>query len=582
MLITEFRKLCLNEMRNKMGNISKINKVARYIKDYGLRYAAKKVYYRYKIKYKVGKKYCPFEISDEERMKEEAYRTKGTIKISIVVPLYNTPVDFLNEMIDSVKKQTYTDWELCLADASDDRNLKVQKKIEEYLLQDNKIKYKRLEENKGISENTNMALEMTTGQYVGLMDHDDLLHPSALYHIVKSIEEEKADFIYTDELSFVGKTDRVQSIHFKPDFSWEIFRNNNFICHFTVFKKELLETTGGFRKEFDGSQDYDLFLRILEVTDKVYHIPKVLYFWRLHAGSVAAGVGAKPYTIEAGKKALCDHLKRKNISGTVSASSEYGPFYTIKYDISDEIKILVVVQGKQSEVLAIQEIKKTDLKCDLVDIDEFYKKNISEYAYIFYVADGYEVYRKEILEVNDDKGVFEELAQCLQPKENSAVSPIIYNKDKVYNAGYCYNGDLKECIRPLYKEVPIKDPAYMNRLRFRHNVSLLGGGIFAVKSDIYMEYLKKNGEYDINDISQERLFSNMEWFKICLFIKEKQKNCVLSPLKPLEITSEKIKEEKETTNYSKFVCENKEMLLKKDSCYNENMNLFGKYYFLWK
>ena len=97
-----------------------------------------------------------------------------------------------------------------------------------------------------------------------------------------------------------------------------------------------------------------------------------------------------------------------------------------------------------------------------------------------------------------------------------------------------------------------------------------------------MEYLKKNGEYDINDISQERLFSNMEWFKICLFIKEKQKNCVLSPLKPLEITSEKIKEEKETTNYSKFVCENKEMLLKKDSCYNENMNLFGKYYFLWK
>ena len=104
-----------------MGNISKINKVARYIKDYGLRYAAKKVYYRYKIKYKLGKKYCPFEISDEERMKEEAYRTKGTIKISIVVPLYNTPVDFFNEMIDSVKKQTYTDWELCLADASDDR-----------------------------------------------------------------------------------------------------------------------------------------------------------------------------------------------------------------------------------------------------------------------------------------------------------------------------------------------------------------------------------------------------------------------------------------------------------------------------
>lgn len=565
-----------------MGIAAKFGKIKGYIKDYGINYAIKKIYYRFEIKYIKGKKYCPFEISEERRKAEEAYKSTKSIKISIVVPLYNTPIDFLKDMIESVRRQTYTNWELCLADASENEYIQIRETVEKYISKDKRIKYRLLEKNDGISENTNRAIEMATGEYIGLMDHDDLLHQSALYYVAKNIEEKKVDFIYTDELSFVVKTDRVQSIHFKPDFSWEIFRNNNFICHFTVFKKELLETTGGFRKEFDGSQDYDLFLRMLEVTDKVYHIPKVLYFWRLHAGSVAAGVGAKPYTIEAGKKALCDHLKRKNISGTVSASSEYGPFYTINYNVTGKIKVLILIQGEQSENLARQEIKKTIFKCDLMKIDEFEIENISEYTYIFFVSDGYEMYRKTDSAQKVDKGIIDELVQCLQSDDNSAASATVYYKNKVYSAGYCYSSSFKEYIRPLYRNVPIKDPAYMNRLKFRQNVSLLGGGIFAVKSDIYMEYLKKNGEYDINDISQERLFSNMEWFKICLFIKEKQKNCVLSPLKPLEITSEKIKEEKETTNYSKFVCENKEMLLKKDSCYNENMNLFGKYYFLWK
>ena len=208
----------------KMGIKAKADKITGYIRDYGISYAAKKVYYRYKVKYKLGRKYCPFEISDAQRKSEQQYKPAQKIKVSIVVPLYNTPENFLKEMLDSVEAQTYTDWELCLADASDEKNGQVKKTVEQYQAKDKRIKYKKLSKNEGISENTNRALEMAAGDYIGLMDHDDLLHPSVLYNVVKTIEEKKADFIYTDELSFVGTTDRVQSIHFKPDFSWETFR----------------------------------------------------------------------------------------------------------------------------------------------------------------------------------------------------------------------------------------------------------------------------------------------------------------------------------------------------------------------
>lgn len=564
-----------------MGIAAKFGKIRGYIKDYGINYAIKKIYYRFEIKYIKGKKYCPFGISEEQRKKEEAYKSTKAVKISIVVPLYNTPTEFLKDMIESVRAQTYDNWELCLADASDSRRMQIRKTVEQYMSQDKRIKYRALEKNDGISENTNRAVEMAAGEYIGLMDHDDLLHQSSLYYVAKSIEEKKADFIYTDELSFVGRTDRVQSIHFKPDFSWETFRNNNFICHFTVFKKELFEITGGFRKEFDGSQDYDLFLRLLEVTDKVCHIPKVLYFWRLHAGSVASGVLAKPYTIEAGRMALCEHLKRKNILGTVSASLEYGPFYTINYNVPEKIRVLVLVQGEQSEKLARREIKKTAFKCDLKKKDEFEIENIGEYTYVFLVSDGYEMYQKTDVAQKDDKGIIDELVQCLQPNDNLAASAAVYYKNKVYSAGYCYSSSFKEYIRPLYRSVPIKDPAYMNRLKFRQNVSLLGGGIFALKANVYADYIRTAKSHDLGKLNSDDCFSDIEWFKICLFIeKEKQKNCVLSPLKPLEITKNQIKKE-EKTDYRKLICDNEITFENEDTCYNENMNLFGKYYFLW-
>ncbi len=550
-----------------MGIKAKADKITGYIRDYGISYAAKKVYYRYKIKYKLGKKYCPFEISDAQRKSEQEYKPAQKIKVSIVVPLYNTPENFLREMLSSVEAQTYTDWELCLADASDEKNGQVKKTVEQYQAKDKRIKYKKLSENEGISENTNRALEMAAGDYIGLMDHDDLLHPSVLYNVVKTIEEKKADFIYTDELSFVVTTDRVQSIHFKPDFSWETFRNNNFICHFTAFKRSLLEKTGGFRKEFDGAQDYDMFLRLLEKAEGVCHIPKVLYYWRLHAGSVASGVGAKPYTVEAGRKALEEHLHRENIIGKAYASKLYGPFYTVDYHIPKNDKNLVVVESKQAKKFAMQEINKSDLKYDIIGAKEFKDSLVSSYDNVIFVADGYERYIGGDGENGRiDKGVFEEVLQCLQPSENMAAGAAVYCGKKVYQAGYCYDKGLKDFIMPLYRGVPVKDPAYMNRLKFRQNVSLLGKGVFAVKAEILLQYMSK-----LENKEEVDVFSEQFSFAVCLYINRKTKKCVVSPLVPLKIYCRQ-------KNIKKGFVENSQ----KDLTYNDNMNVFGKYYFLWK
>ena len=267
------------------------------------------------------------------------------IKFSILVPLYNTPEDFLKEMIESVQAQTYSDWELCLADGSDAAHPQVERIVMQFQQRDNRIKYRKLEKNFGIYGNTNACIEMATGDYIALFDHDDLLHPSVLYENMKAICEQGADFIYTDELTFQGTTKNITVAHFKPDFAIDNLRANNYICHFTVFQKSLLDKTGLFRSECDGSQDFDMVLRLTEQAQKIVHIPKPLYFWRSHAQSVASSVGAKPYVIQAAKKAIGDHLKRVGLDGEVLDSIQ-PTIYRLKYAIKGEPLVSILIPNK--------------------------------------------------------------------------------------------------------------------------------------------------------------------------------------------------------------------------------------------
>lgn len=271
---------------------------------------------------------------DRERQRKES--TESDLTFSIVVPLYNTPERFLREMIRSVREQSWQKWELLLADGSDEGHGEVRHVCEEAAGLDSRIRYKRLEKNGGISENSNAALEMAKGECIALLDHDDLLIPSALWEAAKAIRETGADFLYSDEAVFASPNPKkILEIHRKAEYSQEALLRENYICHLTLFRRELPEKVGGFRKEYDGSQDHELFLRLTDAAEKVAHIPKALYFWRSHGGSVAGDIGAKEYAVEAGKRAVKDFLAGKGIEAEVVSSEECATIYEVVYGAED-------------------------------------------------------------------------------------------------------------------------------------------------------------------------------------------------------------------------------------------------------
>lgn len=220
--------------------------------------------------------------------------------VSVVVPLYNTPPKFLREMMRSVLGQTYAGLELVLADASDAAHGEVEKAVR--AVRDARVRYIRLAKNGGIAENTNAALAAAQGEYIALLDHDDVLTPNALYEAVKAVNEQGADFVYSDEIVLDSTLKKLGEYHFKPDFSPDTLRGCNYITHLAVFSRALLAAAGGGeRAEFDGAQDFDLILRLTERAQKVAHVPKVLYWWRGHGGSTASGMQAKPYALAGGR-----------------------------------------------------------------------------------------------------------------------------------------------------------------------------------------------------------------------------------------------------------------------------------------
>ena len=283
------------------------------------------------------------EPTEEELEEQRKHKFSNQPKISIIIPMYNTPVKFFGELVDSLINQTYTNWELCLADGSNKEN----PELKDIYSKDSRIKYKFIGENKGISGNTNEALALATGDFIGLLDHDDILPIFSLYEVVKCINEHpEVEFIYTDEDKFEEVGGKRYDPYFKSDFGPDTLRANNYICHFSVFRKDLMEKLGGFRSEFDGAQDYDILLRMSEIAKHIYHIPKILYHWRVHELSTAkAGAHAKPYAYEAGKKAVQAHIDRLGLKGTVEAGNTLGT-YRVKYEVIGNPKVSIIIPNK--------------------------------------------------------------------------------------------------------------------------------------------------------------------------------------------------------------------------------------------
>ena len=290
------------------------------------------------------KQFAKTVIPNEEQLEwERSVKFPREVKFSILVPLYNTAIPFLEEMIDSVIAQTYPNWELCLADGSDDQHREVGERVKRYTEKDKRIRYLKLQKNLGIADNTNACIKMSTGDYIALFDHDDVLHPSVLFENMKAITQQQADFLYTDEMTLTENLDDVLTVHCKPDFAIDNLRANNYICHFSVFSRELLDRAGWFNSDYDGSQDYDIILRLTEQAKHIVHIPKVLYFWRSHPGSVASDISAKPYCITSAKKAINDHLRRCGLEGEALDAPRLTSIYQIRYKIKGEPRISILI-----------------------------------------------------------------------------------------------------------------------------------------------------------------------------------------------------------------------------------------------
>ena len=265
-------------------------------------------------------------------------------KISIIVPLYNTPEKFLKEMVDSVVNQSYANWQLVLVDASDKDSGYIKKAVDSY--KDGRITYKKLDENKGISGNTNAGFALAEGDYFALLDHDDVILPNALYENVKAINETGAQVLYSDEITLDGDLKHLIQFHFKIDYAPDFLRGVNYITHFLVFEKALFEKVGPYEDaSYDGAQDFDLTLRLSEQANMVYHIPKVLYYWRGHAGSTANDMSTKMYAFEAGRRAIQDHLARIGLKGTVSIQKYPGSYRTV-YEVDGNPQVSVVIPNK--------------------------------------------------------------------------------------------------------------------------------------------------------------------------------------------------------------------------------------------
>lgn len=286
------------------------------------------------------------EPTKEEIEQQRTMKFKMNPKISILVPMYNTPYNFFKELVECLIEQTYTNWELCLADGSPERDMS----LEKIYNKDSRIKYKFLGENKGIAGNTNECIKLATGDFIALFDHDDLLPIFSLYEVVKCINEHpEVEFIYSDEDKITTLDKPRFNPHFKPDFSIDFLRANNYICHFSVFKKELMDTLEGERGKYDGAQDFDIILRVSENTKNIIHIPKVLYHWRVHPNSTSqADVAAKPYAFESGIPAIEDHLKRVGLKGTVEHGASLGT-YRIKYAFEGNPKVSIVIPNKDEK-----------------------------------------------------------------------------------------------------------------------------------------------------------------------------------------------------------------------------------------
>ena len=480
-----------------------------------------------------------------EREKEETTVFPKDVTFSILVPLYNTPERFLREMIESVTAQTYGKWELCLADGSDDAHDFVGRICQEYRQKDSRIKYQKLAKNEGISGNTNECYKMATGNYIALFDHDDLLHPCVLFAYMQAICEKDADYIYCDEATFKGNSiNHMITLHFKPDFAPDNLLANNYICHFSVFSRELLESGELFRSQFDGSQDHDMILRLTAKAKHIVHVPRILYYWRSHKGRVASSIDAKTYAIDAAKGAVADHLTRLGYRNfEIESTRAFATIFRIKYELTSRPLVSIIIPNKDHvddlsrcvesiinlstydnyEIVIVENNSETaEIRTYYEEISRHPRVQVVEYKGDFNYSKinnfGVQYAKGEyLLLLNNDTEVItpdwmEELLMYAMRKDVGVVGAKLYYPDKtIQHAGIVIGLGAHRTAGHTHYRIPEANVGYMGRLCYAQDVTAVTGACMMVSKALYEELggLDESFTVALNDVD------------FCLRVREK-------------------------------------------------------------
>ena len=487
-------------------------------------------------------------VKDEELTRQRNHTFSYSPKISLLVPTYNTPLHFLKEMIETVQNQTYSNWELCIADGSKPNN-KARIAIKEYAANDSRIKVVYLDKNYGISGNTNKALELATGDYIAPYDHDDFLELNALYEIVNVLNQNKYDIIYTDEDKYNEATKKFDAPNLKPDYSIDLLRSHNYITHLFVVRADIMKNTGGFHEEYDGSQDYDMILRCIEQAKSIYHLPKLIYHWRMHPGSTAEDPESKMYCYEAGQRAIQDHLNRIGVKGKVEMlpRPHFG-LYHVKYDTPGNPLVSVIIPNYENKKILKQCVdslfKKNDYQNFEIIIVENNSKSDEIFAYykeieaqhdnvhvvtwqgkefnysainnygVQFAKGEYLLFLNNDTEVISPSSVREMLGCCMREEVGAVGAKLLYENNTVQHAGVVIGVDDVACH--VFRGIGEDGEGFMMRPLINCNYSAVTAACMMTKKSLFEQVggFEEDLKVAFNDIDY------------CLKIREQNKYIV--------------------------------------------------------
>ena len=568
----------------------KIKKIDSYIKAYGIgktvgllyekaTHKDQKDYERWLERHKITE-------TIREAQKETVFNKQPCF--SIVVPLYKTQEKYLKELVESIKGQTYSNWELCLSDGSGgDSPLKeILKELEH---SDSRIKVISSKESLQIAENTNAAIDIATGDYIVFADHDDILSVDALYECTKCINEnQEVDMIYSDEdkVSMDGQT--YFEPHFKPDLNMDLLCSVNYFCHLVVVKRQLLEQAGKLNGEYNGAQDYDFVLRCVENTDAVYHIPKILYHWRAHMDSTAENPETKRYAFEARRRAIQKHYERIGLKDAYVEETAYPGTYRTRYKYADKPKVSIIIDEiTKKELLGktLQSIKANDYPdYEVIIVDCTEKKEIEKFVEKYQdkrirvkrgekiwtaakrknegagCAEGeYLIFLAGNAEYADKEGISELVSVAMRSDVGVVGTRSYYKNGTVEHAG-CVIG-MNGTAGSLFEYTLRGENGYFSHIVTQMQYSAVAGACMMVKKDIFE---KVNG-FD------EDYKGELGKVDLCLKIRNKHMSVVYNPyVKVMRWSNELRNNENDEKLFKKQWAE---ILEKDDPYYNKNLSL---------